>query len=493
MIAKIVFWGWPFVTYILFKRLPLIPAVLCSVLAGYLLLPRHITLDLPALPAITRSSMTIGTAIICALIVLWKSQSKGLRPAEQIPLPRMLPGWIPQNKVIKILFFGMVFGPAMTAITNRDVVVDGGKALEALGTYDIFSSVLTSIMIILPLVLARKFLAYEEGQRALLMALSIAGLIYSLPTLYEVRMSPQIYRIVYGVDGGLSWIQNLRGGGFRPAVFLGHGLTLGIFISCAVLATLGCMRAVKPEQKLFFLAGFIWLFVTLILVKALGSLLIAIAIIPIILLCSARMQLIAAACIALMVVGYPILRGVGLVPTGTIVNIAAKIDVQRSYSVAFRFDNEEMMLNKAERRPLFGWGGWGRSRVYENGKDITTSDGQWVIILGVNGWIGYLCLFGLLTASVIILAFKKKDYEVSIATSALCLVLVANLIDLIPNAGLSIVTWTIAGALAGRLEVGREEAEENPTVSKGSERTYPYARRSPRQRPSRHTAMERQI
>ena len=123
MIAKIVFWGWPFVTYILFKRLPLIPAVLCSVLAGYLLLPRHITLDLPALPAITRSSMTIGTAIICALIVLWKSQSTGLRPAEQIPLPRMLPGWIPQNKVIKILFFGMVFGPAMTAITNRDVIV----------------------------------------------------------------------------------------------------------------------------------------------------------------------------------------------------------------------------------------------------------------------------------------------------------------------------------------------------------------------------------
>ena len=34
-----------------------------------------------------------------------------------------------------------------------------------------------------------------------------------------------------------SWLQHVRGGGFRPIVFMNHGLVLGIFLSMAVVAS----------------------------------------------------------------------------------------------------------------------------------------------------------------------------------------------------------------------------------------------------------------
>jgi hypothetical protein len=91
----------------------------------------------------------------------------------------------------------------------------------------------------------------------------------------------------------------------------------------------------------------------------------------------------------------------------------------------------------------------------EFGRDVTIADGLWIITLGTSGWIGYLGKFGLFGMSIIVLAMRQKSYEVSLVTSGLCLVLGANLLDLIPNSGLSPVTWLIAGALMGRVELAK--------------------------------------
>ena len=38
-------------------------------------------------------------------------------------------------------------------------------------------------------------------------------------------------------------------------------------------------------------------------------------------------------------------------------------------------------------RPIFGWGGWGRNRVYdEMGNDMAVTDGYWIIFFG-SPWI----------------------------------------------------------------------------------------------------------
>src|SRR5437764_1120755 len=62
----------------------------------------------------------------------------------------------------------------------------------------------------------------------------------------------------------------------------------------------------------------------------------------------------------------------------------------------------------------FGWGGWGRSRIFDQwtGKDISVTDGGWIIYFGVYGWFGYLCFFGLLAAALF-QAHRVMDKQVT--------------------------------------------------------------------------------
>ncbi len=81
----------------------------------------------------------------------------------------------------------------------------------------------------------------------------------------------------------------------------------------------------------------------------------------------------------------------------------------------------------------------------------------------------YIALYGLLAGPVILTAIHRRRYEASAASAALCIVLVANLIDLIPNSGLTPMTYLVAGAVLGRLEWARlqsgVEAQAEPTAA----------------------------
>ena len=113
---------------------------------------------------------------------------------------------------------------------------------------------------------------------------------------------------------------------------------------------------------------------------------------------------------------------------------------------------------------FFGWGGWGRSRIIdEYGRDISLTDGHWIIALGQGGWTCYISEFGLLAMAPILLMLNGRKYKISMETSILSIILVGNLIDLIPNAGLTPITWMMAGALWGRLELGKIRTVEETT------------------------------
>ena len=48
-------------------------------------------------------------------------------------------------------------------------------------------------------------------------------------------------------------------------------------------------------------------------------------------------------------------------------------------------------------RPVWGWGGWGRNRVFDtSGRDVSVTDGMWVIYLGVYGLVGLVAWTALL-------------------------------------------------------------------------------------------------
>jgi hypothetical protein len=65
----------------------------------------------------------------------------------------------------------------------------------------------------------------------------------------------------------------------------------------------------------------------------------------------------------------------------------------------------------------------------------------------------------MLTLPTILLGFKGKHLQLSLATSGLTLVLCVSLIDLVPNATISPLTWLIAGSMMGRFQTASTRSE----------------------------------
>lgn len=458
MISMIAVLAWPFLVFWLFAKRTPAEAVVASILGAYLLLPRNYSIDLPAIPELNKDSVPALAAVL-AVLVLLKPQKMRLQQNVTI-----MPGWFPRSRIVQLLLILMVLGAALTVLTNGDRLFLGPVVLPALRPYDGLAAVGSTLFIMLPFLLARKFLADPEGQRTLAIGLVIAGLAYSIPTLYEVRFSPQLSRNIYGYFPH-EWRQHLRAGGFRPVVFLHHGLWLAIFICGSFLAALSLWRSSTGQARTRWLIASVWLFSVLFVSKGVGALGIGLLLGAVIIFLPIRLQIFCAAGLAGALLTYPMLRGAELVPIESALNIAYSVDPEREASLRYRFDNEDILLARANERPLFGWGGWGRNRVYtEDGQSASTTDGYWIISIGTKGWLGYIAEYGLLLIPMIFLGLRWKTLGLTPSTAGIALALTANMIDLVPNATLTPVTWLLAGALAGRLELGKV-AEADPRAA----------------------------
>ncbi|MCE8468103.1 hypothetical protein LZ189_03400 [Rhodovulum sulfidophilum] len=448
-------WSWVIVTVILFRVLRPAGALVACLLGAYLLLPVRVTVDLPLLPALNKHSLPAIAAAVMTMIVAAGVQRP--RPAGTGGASRILPGWIPGNIWIRLLFLVAVLSVGLSALVNNDTLVYGPTVRRGLGPYDAGSMVLTMAVTLLPFVLGRRLLADEAGRRVLLWGLCLSASAYAFLALFEVRMSPQLNMMVYGFHPA-SWIQHLRGGGYRPLVFLEHGLRLGIFLTMAILIACGLPR-IEPRRRFLCLLLAAWLFGTLVLAKTVGALAIGLLLVPVALFFSTRLQILAAAVLAATVLFYPLLRSADLIPTERVLGLFEKYSNEdRVGSLKYRLKNEDILLDKAMQRPALGWSSFARNRVFDpkTGRDISVTDGIWAIVIGESGLIGYMAQFGLLTVPILLLVRRPRQVEPS--TALLALALVANLADIIPNSSLTPVTWLIAGTLAGRLEQARAPA-----------------------------------
>jgi hypothetical protein len=120
-------------------------------------------------------------------------------------------------------------------------------------------------------------------------------------------------------------------------------------------------------------------------------------------------------------------------------------------------------LQRAWQRPFFGWGRYGRNRVFvENwegiGTDASITDGRWIITFGQFGIFGFLTEFGLLAIPIFCASRALKlvnSARDSLLLVAISLIVAMNMIDLLPNSALSPFTWLLAGSLLGRSEMIR--------------------------------------
>ena len=443
--------SWPLISVAFFRKLRLPLAILVTIIGGFLLLPQRGGLDFPGL-TLNKSSIPALSALCLALIFAARDTS-GLRPE----------GWLPRHPLALALLIALPVGAVMTALTNGDPLRYGPTILPGLSLYDAGSMASSALTMILPLLLARRYLADAAAQRLILQVLCIAALGYSLFAIIEMRMSPQMSTWVYGFFPH-SFLQHYKAGGWRPVVFLPHGLVLGIFFAMSVMAVVGLARVDAARRKLW-ICGAIWLFVILALSRNFGALLITVALLPVLFFTNIRGQLMVAAIICGVFLAYPAARTTQVMPIDQFLQFAENIDPQRAASFQIRLDNEEALLAKASERPLFGWGGWSRSRVFnEAGTDISITDGVWVIVLGLKGWVGYLAQFGLLTVPVFLLWFHRRRYEIGMESSVLAVILAANLVDMIPNSSNLTLTWLLAGALWGRLELQAAARTQDQTA-----------------------------
>ncbi len=461
VVGNTVLFTWPLVMLILFAKLDRPKAITASLLFGYLFLPETLYFDLPLLPTLNKHTIPAIAALIFVLLTAKRYDGKALS------------GWVPKAFLPRLLIAILLGSAFLTVMTNPDPLVFGPVFLQALRPYDAFSVTLSLLVSLIPFLLARKYLAYPEQQRMLMLFFMIAGFAYSFLALFEVRMSPQLNNMIFGFFPH-SFDQHIREGGFRPLVFLQHGLWLAIFFAITILAAFSLSRTVKGHARTKYLAIGLWLLLTLSLSNSLGALVIAVALLPIALLFGPRTQLILCAIVALIILLYPALRGAGMVPVDAVVNWAEGVSPYRAHSLEFRLANEDLLLSRAQERPFFGWGGFGRNMVFnEFGVEQTITDGYWIIVVGEGGWARYLAEFGLLCMPAVVAAFAFRKSQFGFETTGLMLMLVANLIDLIPNATITPLTWLVVGSIWGRIELGRVSEAEEKDVFRPRMRTGP--------------------
>jgi hypothetical protein len=433
---------WPLVAVRLYRSKSVTEATLWTILGGHMLLPVGTQVDLPMIPPLGKESIPALVAFLgCRFIAGRRISFIGQR------------GWV----FWLLLLF--ILGPFVTAELNGDAVFIGGHRLPPIEHYDALSAVINQLIVIMPFFLGRQLFRTEEDHTLLFRALIVAGLFYSLLMLLEVRMSPQLHGWLYGYfpHGAHSFGQEKRFGGFRPVVFMGHGLLVAFFAAVTVIAATVFWQLKIKVRKFSTANVTYYLLLVLLLCKSVASILYGYAAFLLIKMTSFKTQLRVARILVLIALLYPNMSIMNIFPHQTLMNWTESMSAERAESLGFRFKNEDMLLNHARQRLFFGWGGWGRNRVYneDTGRDMTVTDGKWIITLGTFGWLGFIAEFGLLALPVFrtasVFKWVKTQQEMTLL-SAHALLVGFIMIDQLPNASLAPWLWLLSGALLGRTE-----------------------------------------
>ncbi|HCQ65976.1 MAG TPA: hypothetical protein DIU07_12860 [Rhodobacteraceae bacterium] len=463
-IAYLVLFSWPLVAWIMYKRMPLERAFVWTIIGGYLLLPPRTEVDLPLLPPIDKLVIANLSAFFLTIFVA-----------------KVKIAFLPRSGLAKILLIAFVFMTVPTILTNGDTIIIDAPFMEV-GPFEAairvipglvprevisFSGALVLIHA-LPFLTARTVLASETGRRELLRALMIGGLIYTIPAVFEIRFSPQLNIWIYGFFQH-DFIQMIRGSTYRPIVFLPHALWLAFFFVSAALATASLARVQPKGTRHKYIYALLWLMLVVIASKSMASATYMLLLVPAIFLFSEAGRMRIGLIFVVLALAYPALRNAGIIPLDDIIGFINQISGDRAQSLEFRFENEEILLQHANERRLFGWGGWGRNLVFSewDGSQAAVTDGRWIFIFGTYGIFGFIAEFGLLAVPVFLIWLRRKrlgEGDNLTHTGTLALMLGITMFDLLLNAAIVPYIWLIAGALIAAAEKSVAVAQKAPEV-----------------------------
>jgi len=366
--APLVMFGWPVATIVLFLKTTPQRAIVATVVAGFLLLPVT-SFKVPGIPAYDKS-MAISLGLVLG----------GLISGQAARYPLKL-----RFYDLPLLFFCVV-GPFATAFSN------------GLTAYDGFSDMVKAVCGWGVCYWAgRKYFTEPGSLRILVEGIVIGGLAYVVPILFELRMSPQLSRMVYGVAPA-AFDQTIRYGGYRPMVFLKHGLMLATWMAAASLSAF-CLWRTREIDRLggirVWMAAILLIIITVLCKSAngWGYLVIGIAFS----LYYARTG--STRVLRWLLVGifaYLAVRSTSLLSVAQVQAFVGRFfDAERVASLTWRLRQEDLFGAKALLRPVFGWGGYGRGWPIDPNTGMTFQmvDSLWVILFSTYGFTGLVSAF----------------------------------------------------------------------------------------------------
>ena len=436
--AYLVFFSWPIVVLWLLIRYPTKKAIFISIVLTTLLLPSAFSADVPLLPPLDKDNIT-GLSLILFLFLMRKKFR------------------IFQPGLSTILFIGYFIVIAITVELNAiPIIIIGSKYLPGLTYHDIFSTIIRLIIYTMPFFLGRYFSTSLKDTEIFFKIMVVMALIYTLPMLFELKMSPQLHNIFYGYQPS-QFVQEIREDGYRPMVFVGHGLGLAFWMSTCILAAVALLKNKIRSTILSPVVVVRYLFVVLIFCKTWSAAAYAVLGMFFILKLRPSTQVKWSFIIAAIVILYPIAKVNEVIPEKEIISTISQYNPARAQSLEFRFQNENEMLAHVLEKPFFGWGSWGRNRIYSkwDGRDLSVTDGRWIAELGTNGWIGFLFYYAILLTPLYyaLKTFKYiKEPKDQVYFAALSIILAICIIDSIPNTGMGPMHFFLAGILLGQAE-----------------------------------------
>jgi len=444
--APLVMFGWLAAAIALFLNTTPQRAVVVTVVAGFLFLPTA-TLKIPGIPAYDKY-MAISLSLILGGLVSGQSARFPLKP-RFYDLP---------------LVFYCVVVPFATAFSNGLTAYDGfSDMVKAVSGWGVCYWA------------GRKYFTEPESLRILVKGIVVGGLAYVLPVLFELRMSPQLSNIVYGFSPS-EFLQTIRYGGYRPIVFLQHGLMLATWMAAASLSAF-CLWRTRKLERLGVLpisaTAMLLIVITVLCKSANGWIYLSIGLASSLYYARTGSTR-AMRWLLLGIFAYLALRSTNLLGIGQVQAFAGRFfDADRIASLTWRLRQEDLFGAKALLRPVFGWGGYGRGWPIDpsTGKTFQMVDSLWVILFSTNGFAGLISVFFTLGIGPwrIFSSYRRRrggpmPIQPAYAVDAviLSLILAIFMLDSLMNAMLSPVYVLCAGSLVTFSLAATEGAPAEP-------------------------------
>jgi hypothetical protein len=367
LIVHLVMGGWYPICLALFIFLKPERAVATGLVTGFLLLPKA-SYDLPGFPNYDKA-LSIVLGVFVAALLFDSGRLLTWRP-RSVDLPMGI----------------LCLAPFLSAVINGDGAYEG-----------ISNSFDFSMRWGLPWILGRIYFHDFEAQKFLAATVVAGALIYVPFALYEVKMSPQLHKLVYGVPLK-SFKHAMRGGGlWRPNVFISHGLAYGLYNGIAAMLAfwLWFSKSCKSVLGVPIGACAVLLILMAFAIQSMGAVALMTAGIGI-LFCGARWRLaVPLVCLLAVPPSYILLRQ-GFRWDGEILLETAKsvFGKERAISLNVRLTNEAQLADRILERPWFGYNDFRDFTGNTDEKHAATVDSMWLLYLGLYGVVSLIGLYG---------------------------------------------------------------------------------------------------